>query len=297
MNKTLINPGARFAVLLFCLIFAQAARAQFYVDNPRSARPEKLVNFCSRGKLLIFTGSCSVPKKSKAKDSISTKACADVRAILSSRLRNLYPYAQVNNYIGLTGDAFSGRLSKSEASGVLGFFLIGEGDTRGGFITGPDKDRVYPAGELCTSKYDLFGGFTSHSKYSPAVPAPKRLRGLVLSKTELVHNPARAVRGSWPQACNPMISLVYPTRTFAGRMKNDALKLVAELEEQKKKQMLKVLENICKMCGHYVRTGHELAKLCPPNSDVCTVKRMPPGEAKLVADNYCLAIPAGMPSQ
>ncbi|MBI4802929.1 MAG: hypothetical protein HY796_10440 [Elusimicrobia bacterium] len=298
MHETPMVVKAHFAFLLCCLVFARPARAQFYVNNFQSApQPEKLVNFCSQGKLLVFTGSCSLPKNSRIKDSISEKACADVRAILASRLPVLYPYARVLDYRNLTGAAFAERLAQPEVLGVLGFFLIGEGDVQGGFITGPAKDRVYPAAELCTSKYDLFGGFISHSKYSPSVPAPRSLRGLVISKTELVYNSAGAVSDSWPRVCKPMISLVYPTRTFAGRMKNDALKLVAELEEQKKKQVLKVLENICKMCDTYVRIGHELAKLCPPNADVCTVKRIPPGEAKLVLDNYCAAIPAGMPPE
>ncbi len=299
MNTMLKNITKAAACAALCLACAGPAAAQFYADNQQqpSQPPEKYVNFCAEGKLFIFTGNCTLAPNARYQESISEKGCGDVRSVLSSSLRSLYPHAKVLDLRNQTGNAVAGRLSTPDPDGMLGFFFIGEGNTEGGFITGPAKNKVYPSRELCVAKYDVFGGFTSYSKFSPAVPAPAKLRGQVMSKTELIYNPASAVTDSWPQACRPMVSLVYPTRTLAGRMKNDAIKLVAELEEKKNKQALKVLEKICKMCSYYVQNGDELAKLCPPNSDVCTVKRIPPAGMKLVLNNYCTAIPAGMPKE
>lgn len=297
MRKTLTKILKGLAFLPLCLALAGPAPAQFYVDNQRPEKPEKLVNFCSGGKLYIFTGNCSLPKNSRNQESISEKGCGDVRSVLSASLRNLYPNARVMDLRNQSGSLVAGRLGQLDPEGVLGFFFIGEGDVNGGFVTGPAKDHVYPAKELCTSKYDLFGGFTSYSKFSPAVPAPARLRGLVMAKTELITESASAVTDSWPRNCHPMVSMVYQTRTLAGRMKNDAAKLVATLEEKKKKQALKVLEKICKMCDYYVREGHELAALCPPNANVCTLKVIPPAGMNLIYRNYCTAIPAGMPPE
>jgi hypothetical protein len=248
----------------------------------------KAIDFCARGKFVLFTGKCSLTDASKYKDSVSQKACNDVSSIMSSGLRGLYPYAEVEVYNNFTADEL---LEKFMQPSVLGFFFVGEGDAKGRFITGADRDLVSPAMEYCVSVYDVFGGFISHSKYSPDIPAPKNLQGLILSKTELVYNGAGgAVKGSWARLCKPKISLVYPTRTFAGRMKNDAFKLLGELKEQKKKQVLKVLDNICAVCDQYTQANHPVAALCPPNSDLCKVKQIVPGSENLLMENYCLAI-------
>jgi hypothetical protein len=174
--------------------------------------------------------------------------------------------------------------------GVLGFFLIGEGDTKGGFITGPARERVYPDVSGCLSSYDLFGGFTSHSKYSPSVPAAKADRGTVLSRTQTLYGGAGAMGDSWAKLCKPRLSLVYPTRTFAGRMKGDVNKFVALLEEEKRKHVLKTLAVICDNCRGHVQAGDELARLCPPNSDVCKLRKITPGSEEFILKNYCLAL-------
>jgi hypothetical protein len=121
-------------------------------------------------------------------------------------------------------------------AGVIGFFFIGEGDSKGGFITGPELKAVSPDISACMSKYDLFGGFTSYSKYSPSAPASKAARGPVLSRSETLYLKKGAVKDSWTELCEPRLSLVYPTRTYAGRMKNDIKKFLLLLQEEKKKQ-------------------------------------------------------------
>jgi hypothetical protein len=107
---------------------------------------------------------------------------------------------------------------------------------------------------------------------------------------ELLRNSKGAVHGSWVDKCKPKLSLVYPTRTFSGRMKNDAVKLINELKNEKKEQMLEVLGNICKACPQYVQAGHPLARLCPPHSSVCASRMITAGNYKLISENYCTAI-------
>lgn len=254
-------------------------------------------DFCAGGKIYLFTGNCVAQEASKQQPSITESACSATRSLLSAGLRRLYPRATVLDLRNQTGSAVSGRLAQMDPNGVLGFFFIGEGDVKGGFVTGPQLDRVYPAANLCASKYDMFGGFTSFSKFSPKVPAPPKLRGPVLPKMEMIYDSESAVTGSWPKLCSPMFSLVYQTRTSVVGLKEDAKKFIAKLDEKKQKQALKVLGNICNMCDYYVKNGDELARLCPPNSDVCQVRSISPMGMKLIYDNYCTAIPYGMPAE
>lgn len=198
----------------------------------------------------------------------------------------LYPNASVETYEDLPADGVLERLMRPL---VLGFFFIGEGDTKGGFITGPARERVYPDVASCLSAYDLFGGFTSHSKYSPSSPAPKIERGLVLSRTQTLYGAAGAARDSWSKLCKPLISVVYPTRTFSGRMKDDAIKFIGLLEEEKRKHVLKTLGLICDNCAGHIAAGDALAQLCPPNSNVCKLRKIVPGSEKFVLENYCSA--------
>lgn len=254
---------------------------------PASGAAETTIDFCARGKLLIFTGNCVLPKNSVFKDSISQKACEDVKASLIPGLGELYPQAKVYAYNGLEPDAVYAKLM---TPAVLGLFLIGEGNVKGGMIAGESRKILYPSKDACLSKLDVFGGFISHSRYSPDSPAPAALRRRMLARMQLVEGGAGEPSGSWPRLCGPEVSLVYPTRTFAGRMKEDAKKLLAGLAERKRAQALNALETICGACDQYIKAGYPLAKLCPPNSDVCVLKRITPGSEKLVMDNYCLAL-------
>lgn len=245
------------------------------------------IDFCARGKLLIFTGNCVLPKGAAFNDSISRKACEDARSVLASGLGVLYPYAKVYSYYDRAPDAVYSRLMDPL---VRGFFLVGEGNAEGGLVLGESGEAVYPSQEACLAKPDVFGGFYSHSKYSPDYPAPEALRRRLLARMEFVENGAASPSGSWSRLCAPKVSLVYPTRTFSGRMKEDVKKLLAELLERKRAQALSALEGICGACDQYVEAGYPLAKLCPPGSDVCALKRIMPGSEKLVMDNYCLVL-------
>ncbi|HOW89913.1 MAG TPA: hypothetical protein PL037_06495 [Elusimicrobiales bacterium] len=253
------------------------------------------VDFCSPGKFLLFTGDCSLPEGAPNKDSISIKACADVNSVLSAGLRDLYPNARVYKYKDLSPDELHETLAKSS---VLGFFFIGRGDVNGGLVTGGAGDVSYPERQSCVALYDVFGGFTSHSKYSPDVAAPKKMRGKVLARTEVLYKGEGAPEGSWPKVCYPKVSLVYPTRTFAGRMKKDAMKLIGTLQEEKKRQVLEVLTDICGSCAAYAGSGSPLEELCPPRSDLCGGANMTPADAKKLLKNYCYAIhPELIPSR
>lgn len=287
--------GAAVALAAFTALLLSApfpARAEFKPFGAQAAEMPA-INFCATGKFLLYTGSCS--PGGKQKDVISAKACADVLSALSQALPLLYPNAAVEPYSGLTAEEVFENFVKP---GVLGFFFIGEGDTKGGFITGPGRERVYPDPSACMAGYDLFGGFTSHSKYSPSVPAAKTDRGAVLSRTQLLYGGGGAAADSWARLCKPRLSLVYPTRTFAGRMKGDVRKFITLLEEEKRKHVLKTLGTICDNCRGHVQAGDELAPLCPPNSDVCKLRKITPGSEEFILKNYCLALapaPAAAP--
>lgn len=272
-------------ILTLLLLLSPAARAEFKPFTTGAAAELPELNFCSPGKLLVYTGSCS--PGGKLKDVVSPKACGGAAATLANGLQMLYPNASVETFEDLSGDEVLEKLLRPL---VLGFFFIGEGDTKGGFITGPARDRIYPDVTSCVGAYDLYGGFTSHSKYSPSVPAPKTERGLVLSRTQTIFAAQGATADSWAKICKPRISLVYPTRTFAGRMKDDARKFIGLLEEEKRKHVLKTLGVICDNCQGHIAAGDALAQLCPPNSNVCKFRKIIPGSEKYVLENYCNAL-------
>jgi hypothetical protein len=282
MNSLALKAKTAAAALLLCAPLQ--ARAEFKPFGSQAPETPP-INFCASGRFLVYTGSCS--SAGSAKDAISEKACGDVAAVLSQGLPLLYPNASVEPYSGLTAEEVMESLMKP---GVLGFFFVGEGDTKGGFITGPRRERVYPDANACLSAYDLFGGFTSYSKYSPSVTAAKADRGVVLSRTQLLYGAAGAIQDSWPRLCKPRLSLVYPTRTFAGRMKGDVKKFMTLLEEEKRRHVLKTLATICDNCRGHVQAGDELARLCPPNSDVCKLRKITPGSEEFILKNYCLAL-------
>ncbi|HAF95936.1 MAG: hypothetical protein A2021_02485 [Elusimicrobia bacterium GWF2_52_66] len=273
-------------IMIVLLSLTASGSAQFYVDKAASQKKEA-IDFCSQGRFLIFAGNCSLPKKSKYKDSVTLNTCSDIPAFLSRSLGALYPRAEIEIYRDLTPDSVFINLTQPA---VLGFFFIGEGDARGGFVTGPQKEKFYPDIDACVSKYDLYGGFTSHSKYSPTIPAPPAARGRVLSRVETLYGDSEALPDSWTRLCKPKLSLVYPTRTLAGRMKEDAAKFFETLQDEKKKQILKTLENICPVCPRYVAAGHPIARLCPPNSDACKTQKMSSATAKFILENYCQAV-------
>ncbi len=271
-------------IFLLLALLASTARAEF---QPFGVQAPELppINFCASGKLLVFLGSCS--PGGKMKDVISAKACGDVASMLSGGLPVLYPNAEVESYTGLSADEVMAGLMRP---GVLGFFFVGEGDTKGAFITGPERERVYPDISGCMSDYDLYGGFTSHSKYSPSLPAPKADRALVISRTQTIFGGGGAVADSWPKLCKPRLSLVYPTRTFAGRMKDDVKKFLSLLQEEKRRHVLKTLAVICDNCAGHVAANDELAQLCPPASAVCKLRKITPGSEEFILKNYCRAL-------
>lgn len=276
----------RAAALALALSLAAApSRAEFRPFN--SAKQElPPINFCASGKFVIAAGSC-VPSGAK-KDAISPKACADAAQLLYDGLSYLYPNAQVEFHEDLTPDEVLEKLLRPM---VLGFAFVGEGDRKGGFVTGPEAQRLYPSQGACQSgAIDVFAGVTSHSKYSPDSPARKADTGNVISRQELVFSGAGAPEGSWAAYCKPRLALVYPTRTFAGRVKDDVRKLLGALQDEKKRHVLKTLNTICDNCDGHVRAGGPLAQLCPPNSNVCRLRKIVPGSEELILKNYCGAL-------
>lgn len=272
--------------LLFVMALALSpAHAEFRPFNAPSGEGPAM-NFCATGKFVIAAGSCS--PGGKLKDVISAKACEDVSRTLYDGLSYLYPNATVEFHQDLTPDELTEKLVRPL---ILGFFFVGEGDAKGGFLTGPAREPFYPNALVCgTNSFDLFGGFTSHSKYSPDLGAPKADRGLVLARTQTIYAGAAAAPGSWAKLCKPRISLVYPTRTFAGRMKDDVKKLMAVLQDEKKKHVLKTLAGICDNCQGHLEAGDALAQLCPPNSTVCKLRKIVPGSEEFILKNYCSAL-------
>ena len=271
--------------LLILSLLAPSARAEFKTFGARAAEELPQMSFCGSGQFIIFTGSCQPGKKNK--DAMSPKACSDVVSALSDGLPVLYPNASVQVVSDRSAEEVMNALTRP---GVLGFFFVGEGDTKGGFITGAGRERVYPDVNACMSSYDLFGGFTSHSKYSPSVPAPAADRGLILSRTETLYAAAGAVPDSWVKFCKPRLGLVYPTRTFAGRIKDDIKKFMGMLQDEKRKHVLKTLGTICDNCAGHAAAGDELARFCPPSSNVCRARKLTPDTAKFILENYCLAL-------
>jgi len=270
---------------LILSLLAPAARAEFRTFGARAAEELPQMSFCGSGQFIIFTGSCQPGKKNK--DAMSPKACGDVVSALTDGLPVLYPNASVQVVSDRGAEEVMNALTRP---GVLGFFFVGEGDTKGAFITGPGRERVYPDINACMSAYDLFGGFTSHSKYSPAVPAPAADRGLILSRTETLYAATGAMPDSWVKFCKPRLSLVYPTRTFAGRIKDDIKKFMGMLQDEKRKHALKTLGTICDNCAGHAAAGDELARFCPPSSNVCRARKLTPDTAKFILENYCLAL-------
>ncbi len=283
MIKT-IPAGRRFLIFLGPWLLLSAAAAEFRPFSQQAVEVPP-IDFCGSGRFLVYTGSCS--PGGRQKDVISRKACADVASALEAGLPLLYPNAPVTVYDNLTPD---GVMQSLTGQRVQGFFFVGEGDTKGAFLTGPARERLYPDISACVSGYDLFGGFTSHSKYSPALPAPKADRALILSRTQTIFSGADAVAESWPGLCKPRVSLVYPTRTFAGRMKDDVKKLLTLLQGEKRKHVLKTLAVICDNCPGHVASRDELAQFCSPYSNVCSLRKLTPGNEDFVLKNYCLAL-------
>jgi hypothetical protein len=271
--------------LLALLLAAAPAAAEF---RPFNSQAEELppLNFCGNVKFVIAAGSCS--PGGKYKDVINPKSCEETSRTLYDSLSYLYPNASVEFFQDLTPDELTEKLARPLTAG---FFLVGEGDTKGGFLTGPEREPFYPSELICgTNSFDLYGGFTSHSKYSPQQPAPKADRALVISRTQTIYDGAAAPAGSWAKLCKPRISLVYPTRTFAGRMKDDVKKLVGALQDEKKKHVLKTLGSICDNCQGHLQAGDNLAQLCPPNSNVCKARKILPGTEEFILKNYCSAL-------
>lgn len=269
--------------LLILSVLAAPAGAQFKPFYPSGEEAEP-VNFCASGKFVIATGDC---KPSEAhKDEISPRACRDTASAIYDGLMYLYPNAAVEFYEDPEPDELMGKMTRPL---VKGFFFIGRGDAKGGFLTG--KGRLYPdIGGCASGTIEAVGGFTSHSKYSPGSRAPKKDTGKVISRLELVYDGAKAPAGSWARLCKPRFALVYPTRTFAGRLKADVKKLMGALMDEKTRHVLKTLSVICENCPGHVAAGSPLAALCPPNSEVCRVGKILPGTEKLVLDNYCAAL-------
>jgi len=272
--------------LLLLLSLAAPASAQFRAFNAGEQAAAPTINFCASGKFVIFAGSCM--PEGKHKDAISAKACNDAVQGLYAGLTYLYPNAAVEYQQYPTPDDIVEKLMRPL---TLGFVFVGEGDTKGGFVTNPEGQKFYPNMSVCQAGgYDLFAGFTSHSKYSPESPAKKADPAKVISRHQLLYVGAGAAPGSWSQLCKPRLSLVYPTRTFAGRVKDDVKKLLGALQDEKRKHVLKTLGTICDNCAGHAASGGPLAQLCPPNSNVCKLRKIVPGSEELILKNYCSAL-------
>lgn len=276
----------KIAPALVLLLWAAQARAEFRPFNAAPRKETPPINFCASGRFVIFAGNCT--PGSRHKDAISPKACRDVAQTLYDGLSYLYPNAKVE---------FQQDLAPEEATQLLlrpltlGFALVGAGDTKGGFVTGPDNGRLYPNLSVCQAGgLDLIAAFTSHSKYSPDSPARKTDTAVVISRSEVLYGGAGAAPGSWAALCKPRLALVYPTRTFAGRAKDDIGKFMDLLQEEKKKHVLKTLATICDNCKGHVEAGDNLSQLCPPNSNVCKLRKIVPGSEELILKNYCSAL-------
>lgn len=271
---------------LALLLAAAPARAEFRPFNAAPPQDAPPINFCASGKFVILAGNCT--PGTKHKDAISPKACQDAAQLLYDGLAYLYPNAKVEFQQDLSPDDATQLLLRPL---TLGFALVGAGDTKGGFVTGPENGRLYPSMSVCQAGgMDLIAAFTSHSKYSPEVPARKADTAVVISRSETLYGGAGAPAGSWAALCKPRLALVYPTRTFAGRAKDDVKKFMGLLQDEKKKHVLKTLATICDNCKGHVEAGDNLAQLCPPNSNVCKLRKIVPGSEELILKNYCSAL-------
>lgn len=272
------------AALLALLLYPAGAAAFEPFASFGAPKEDKFLalDFCRSGLFAILQGDCS-PSGSSDRDAVSPKSCAEAAAALESGIKALYPLARVEILEpGSRDEAFS-ALSRTS---IFGFAMIGRGDHKGGFMTGGEP--FYPDALACTSPREVFGGFYYHSKYSEPVPAPAQARGRVLSRHETITDPERAPDGSWAKLCGVPASMVYPTRTFAGRLKVDARKFLEFLAAEKRRHIARDLKNICAACDHYRSSGHTLAALCPPASDVCPSGRITAANERVVMRNYCL---------
>ncbi|KAF0127624.1 MAG: hypothetical protein FD189_98 [Elusimicrobia bacterium] len=271
--------------LVLALLLSPAAAGAFEpFANFGAPKEEKSLSldFCRSGLFAILTGDCS-PAGKTDRDAVSPKACAEAAALLEDGIKALYPLARVEILEPGSRDEAFNMLARTS---IFGFALLGRGDHKGGFLV--DGDPFYPDALVCTSPREIFGGFYYHSKYSESAAAPKELRSRVLSRYELVTSPDRAPAGSWPSVCRIPASLVYPTRTFAGRMKTDVRKFLEFLAAEKRRHIARDLKSICSACDHYKSSGHTLAALCPPASDACPSGRVTPSNERAVMRNYCL---------
>ncbi|MDT8287002.1 MAG: hypothetical protein RQ748_07840 [Elusimicrobiales bacterium] len=267
------------ALLLPCVAAALGPFSSF--GAPKEEKFLQL-DFCRSGLFVILTGDCS-PAGKTDRDAVSPKACAEASAMLEDGIKTLYPLARVEILEPESRNEAFGMLARTS---IFGFALIGRGDHKGGFLTG--GELFYPDPLACASPREVFGGLYYHSKYSEKVPAPRELRGRVLSRYEITTFPDRSPSGSWSNVCGVPVSLVYPARTFAGRMKTDARKFLEFLAAEKRRHIARDLKNICSACAHYRSTGHTLSALCPPASDVCPSGRIAPANERTVMRNYCL---------
>jgi hypothetical protein len=271
-------------LLLALLLSPAAAAALEPFANFGAPKEESFLrlDFCRRGLFVILVGECS-PAGNADRDAVTPKSCDETAATLEDGIKELYPLSRVETLSPESpGEAFN-MLARTS---VFGFALVGRGDHKGALVTpgGP----FYPAGGSCTSEREVFGGFYYHSKYSESSAAPKELRARVLSRYEFVTSPDRAPEGSWPRLCRIPASLVYPTRTFAGKMKGDARKFLEWLAAEKRRHIARDVREICAHCSEYTAHGHTLAGLCPPASDVCPSGRVTPANERVVMRNYCL---------
>ena len=69
-----------------------------------------------------------------------------------------------------------------------------------------------------------------------------------------------------------------------------AEKLLGVLQDEKRKHVLKTLGTICDNCAGHAAAGGPLAQLCPPNSNVCKLRKIVPGSEELILKNYCSAL-------
>lgn len=275
----------RTAIMSAALIWAAAgsAKADFTpIQSFSSQKKEASIDFCRKGKILLYKGDCDTQQGTPAAERVSRTACAESSALLTETLGALYPNAEVSAADGGTPEDVGKAISGLQ---IIGFAFIGKGKVDGGFMLS-QEDVMYPEPLMCPA-VDFFAGLYSYSKYSKPFPAPKNMRKNVIARYEVLTDIGRTYQESWPAVCKPKMSFVYGTPTMAGLYRNHTQKFIAELESLRQAQLEAAIPFICKQCNNLVQNRHPLAQLCPPASGFCSSPRLRKETRELLEKNYC----------
>lgn len=272
-----------FAATVLCALTGMAG-AEFFtpIQSFSSSKKEATMDFCRKGKILLYKGDCDTQPGTPSSERVSRTACADSSNLLTETLTTLYPNAEVSAMDGGAPEEVGKALSGIQ---TIGFAFIGKGKTDGGFMLS-QEETLYPEPLMCPN-VDFFAGLYSYSKYSKPFPAPKNMRRNVIARYELVTDIARTYQESWPAVCKPKLSFVYGMPTMAGLYKNHTLKFLAEMESLRQAQVEGSIPFICKQCNNLIQNRHPLAQLCPPASSFCSSPKIRKEVRELLEKNYC----------